>query len=81
MTRTTSIQRAAKLSALGVEVCFEINEKNKYTLFLFCYYQLKYKTLKEFHCIIYNKNKDILYYLLYLVAKLNSGRYTLKYDH
>jgi hypothetical protein len=80
MLKTTSIEEAAILSAQDQKVCFVLTKENKYTLFHFCYYQLKHRTLKEFNCIIYAKNKDILYYLLRFVVVINSKKYTLIHD-
>lgn len=80
MVKTTSIEEAAILSAKGEEVCFVLTKHNKWTLFTFCYYQLKHRTLKEFNCIIYKKNKDILYYLLRFVVLINSKKYSLVYE-
>jgi len=77
MFYTENIEIAAIESAKGTEVCFVLTKKNKYRLFTFCYYQLKHKTIKEFNCIIYAKNKDILYYLLHFVVLINSKKYTL----
>lgn len=80
MVYTTNIEEAAILSAQDKKVCFVLTKQNKYSLFTFCYYQLKHRTLKEFNCIIYAKNKDILYYILKSVAYLNSKKYSLIYD-
>lgn len=80
MIHTTSIEEAAIRSANDEEVCFVLTKENKYTLFTFCYYQLKHKTLKEFNCIIYAKERDILYYLLRFVSRINAKKYTLTYD-
>lgn len=80
MFYTTNIEEAAIMSAKNEKVCFVLTKKNKYTLFTFCYYQMKHKTLKEFNCIVYAKNKDILYHVLKFVAFLNSKKYTLIYD-
>ena len=77
MFYTKDIEEAAIESAKDTEVCFVITEENKYSLFTFCYYQLKHRTMKEFNCIIYAKKKDILYYLLYFVSAINSQRYIL----
>ncbi|MBT8344263.1 MAG: hypothetical protein KJO45_06045 [Sulfurovum sp.] len=77
MLKIDNIERATIEVAKGNEVCFVLNKKNNYTLFLFCYYQLKHKTFKEFNCIIYNKQKDLLYYILAFVAKINAKKYTL----
>lgn len=80
MLKTTSIEEAAIFSAHDQEVCFVLTKENKYTLFQFCYYQFKHRTLKEFNCIIYAKSKDTLYYLLRFVVLLNSKKYTLMQD-
>lgn len=80
MIKTSSIEEAAIHSANDQEVCFVLTKENKYTLFSFCYYQLKHKTLKEFNCIIYAKERDILYYLLRFVGRINSKKYTLVHD-
>lgn len=80
MFYTTKIEETAILSKEGKDVGFVLNAQNKWTLFTFCYYQLKHKTLKEFNCIIYAKDKDILYYVLKFVAKINSKKYTLKHE-
>jgi hypothetical protein len=80
MFYTTNIEEVAIQSAKDIEVCFVLTKQNKYSLFTFCYYQLKHKTLKEFNCIIYAKKKDILYYILKSVAFLNHKKYKLIYD-
>ena len=80
MFYTKSIEEAAIESANDKEVCFVLTKQNKYTLFTFCYYQIKHKTMKEFNCIVYAKEKDILYYLLRFVVIINSKKYTLIHD-
>lgn len=80
MFYTTNIEVAAIMSAKNEEVCFVLTKENKYSLFAFCYYQFKHRTLKEFNCIIYAKKKDILYFILKSVALLNSKKYSLIYD-
>jgi hypothetical protein len=80
MYHTDNIEDAAIHCKAGEEVCFILTDRNRFTLFQFCYFQLKHKTLREFHCIVYRKEKDILYYLLRFVAKLNCGKYELRYE-
>ena len=77
---TKDIEAAAIAAKRDEEVCFVLTKENKWSLFAFCYYQLKHRTLKEFNCIVYNKQKDTLYYLLRFVARINSKKYTLLYD-
>ncbi len=77
---TKDIETAAIAAKRDEEVCFVLTKENKWSLFAFCYYQLKHKTLKEFNCIIYNKEKDILYYILKFVVFLNSKKYKLLYE-
>lgn len=80
MLRTKDIETAAIAASRDADVCFVITKQNKWTLFAFCYYQLKHRTIKEFNCIIYNKEKDILYYILKFVVLLNSKKYKLLYE-
>lgn len=80
MVYTKNIETAAVAAKRGEEVCFVLTKENKWSLFTFCYYQLKHKTLQEFNCIIYNKQKDLLYYLLRFVTIINSKKYTLLYE-
>jgi hypothetical protein len=80
MVYTKNIEEAALWAKRGEEVCFVLTKENKWSLFTFCYYQLKHKTLKEFDCIIYNKPKNLLYYLLRFVTLINSKKYTLRYE-
>lgn len=80
MYHTDNIEDAAIHCKAGEEVCFVVTDRNRFTLFQFCYFQLKHKTLKEFHCISYRKDKDWLYYLLRGVEKLNGGNYKLRYE-
>ena len=75
-----NIEDVAKECSLGQDVVFCITSTNKYTLFLFPYFQLKYKTLKEFHHISYQKEKDLLYYFLKCCAKVSLGKYILSFD-
>lgn len=80
MLKTKDIEAAAIAASRDEEVCFVLTKKNKWTLFKFCYYQLKHKTFKEFNCIIYNKEKDMLYYFLNFVTLIDSKNHTLVYD-
>ncbi len=75
------IKEATKACAKGEELIFAINEKNRYSLFLFTFYQYKYKTNKEFKHISYQKPKDLLYYFLRLVSRISLGYYKLTYDY
>jgi hypothetical protein len=75
------IKEVTKACSRGEEPTFAINEKNKYSLFLFTFYQYKYKTNKEFKHISYQKEKDLLYYFLRLVSKISLGYYKLTYDY
>lgn len=80
MFYTQNIEIATIKSAKNKEVCFVLTRKNKYKLFTFWYYQIKHKTLKEFHCILYAKNRDMLYFILRLVAIISAKKYTLIYN-
>lgn len=75
------IEEIAKAGARGEETTFVITKKNKYTIALFCYYQVKHKTLKEFKHISYQKPKDLFYYFLKTVSKLSFGEYHISYDY
>lgn len=80
MQYTKDIEEAAKKCATGEKIVFVITNENKYTLLKFSYYQLKYKTLREFNHISYQKEKDLFYYFLLCCAKLSFGKYKLTYD-
>jgi len=75
------IEEVTKACANDEEVIFAINSKNRYSIFLFTFYQYKYKTNKEFKHISYQKSKDLLYYFLRLVSKISLGYYKLTYDY
>lgn len=77
---TTNIKEAAQACARGERVTFVINAQNKWSIFLFCMYQLRYKTLKDFKHISYQKPKDGFYWLLKTVDLLSFGTYKLTYD-
>ncbi len=80
MIITEDIEEAVRLSAQGEEVCFAINEHNRSGIFTVCYYELKYRTRKEFRCIRYRKTKDLLYWWLKTVSLLSFGYLTLIYE-
>ncbi|XPV70401.1 MAG: hypothetical protein ACNI25_07435 [Halarcobacter sp.] len=75
------IKEATKACAKGEEITFAINKENKYSLFLFTYYQYKYKTNKEFKHISYEKPKDLLYYFLLFISKISFSYYKLSYNY
>lgn len=75
------IEEATKACANGEDVTFAITDKNRWSIFSFSYYQIKHKTTKEFTHISYQKNKDLLYYLLLLCSKISFGKYQLSYDY
>ncbi|WP_321467760.1 hypothetical protein [Halarcobacter sp.] len=75
------IKEVTKACSKGETVSFAITSKNKYSLFLFTYYQYKYNTNKEFKHISYQKPKDLLFYFLKLVSKISFGYYKLTYDY
>jgi hypothetical protein len=63
MIKTQNIYTAAKLVSLNKKVCFVINKHNKWNVFIFWFYQMKFRTYKSFHCIIYNKKKT--FYIIF----------------
>lgn len=71
------IEEAAKMLSNGENIAFGINDKNKSSFFSFFYYQIKHKTNKEFKIIYYETEKDALYFMISLVAKMSFGRYKL----
>ena len=81
MIITYNIENAAYLCAKGEDVTFAITKQNEWSLFLFCFYQLKYKTLKDFKKISFRKKKDPLYYFLKLFATISFGYYTISFDY
>jgi len=54
-----------------------LHTKNRYSLFTFCWFQLKAKTRKEFRTILYSAPKDGLYYALKIASLLSFGYYKL----
>jgi len=81
MKLTQSIEEAAVLCSVYKECTFVITQDNKYTLFMFAYYQAKYKTLNSFKNISYQKSKDALYYFLKLFSIISLNYYKLTYDY
>ncbi|CAA6823380.1 MAG: Unknown protein [uncultured Sulfurovum sp.] len=79
--RTENVEQAVIHSKKGKDVSFVITPKNKYSLFKVCYYELKHRTRSEFRTIIYQKKKDLLYYMLRGVHLLTFGHYTLVYEY
>jgi hypothetical protein len=77
---TKDIKQAALLCSRGERVTFVITKENKWSLFSFCFYQYKFRTLKDFKHISYQKEKDGLYWFLKAVAVVSFGTYTLSYD-
>lgn len=75
------IKEATIATANGEEIVFVIHEKNKYSIFLYGFYQYKYHTNKEFKHISYQKPKDMLYYFLKFITKISFGVYKLSYDY
>lgn len=81
MLVTMDIEEAALACSKDEKVTFVINQNNKWHIFLFCVYQIKYKTLKDFQHISFEKEKDGLYWLLKTVAFLSFGTYKLTYNY
>lgn len=81
MFYSDNIEEIVKACKRGEEATFIINKENKYTITFFCYYQLKYKTLKEYKNISYQKPRDLFYYFLKTVSKLSFGEYHISYDY
>lgn len=81
MRKIYDINEAAKACANGEDITFAINDKNKYAVLLFGFYQYKYHTNKEFKHISYEKSKDIFYYVLLSISKISLGHYKLTYDY
>jgi hypothetical protein len=54
-----------------------LHSKNRYSLFLFCWFQFKARTRKEFRTILYSAPKDLLYYGLKAASFLSFGYYRL----
>lgn len=80
MLVTTNIEEAAMACSKDEKVTFVINQNNRCRIFLFSIYQLKYRTLKVFKHISFQREKDTFYWLLKMVAILSFGTYTLTYD-
>lgn len=79
--RTENIEEAVMNSKEGKDVAFIITSANKYSLFKVCYYEIKHCTRSEFRTIVYNKNKDLLYYMLRFVHIITFGHYNLVYEY
>jgi len=79
--RTDDIEEAVIKSKEGKNVSFVITPTNKYSLFKVCYYEIKHCTRSEFRTIIYQKEKDLLYYMLKFVHIITFGHYNLVYDY
>jgi hypothetical protein len=80
MKKYYDIEELTKALVAGEEAIFALNARNKYSLCKFAYYQLKYKTTKEFREISYEKEKDLCYYFLLLCSKLSFGKYKLTWS-
>ena len=59
------------------KAAFLLHPKNTLSLFDYWRYQLRYRTLKEFHIILYAARKNFLYRFLSSVATLSFGTYQL----
>ncbi|WP_295421982.1 hypothetical protein [Sulfurovum sp.] len=79
--RTENIEEAVIHSKEGKDVAFVITSTNKYSLFKVCYYEIKHRTRSEFRTIVYNKKKDLLYYMLRFVHIITFGHYNLVYEY
>lgn len=79
--RTENIEEAVMNSKEGEDVAFVITSNNKYSLFKVCYYEIKHRTRSEFRTIVYNKKKDLLYYMLRFVHIITFGHYNLVYEY
>lgn len=80
MLMSKDIEEVARACKSGEEMTFIITKENKLSLFAFCFYQFKYRTLKEFKTISYQKEKDLLYWFLKAVAIISFGKYKITYD-
>jgi len=56
---------------------FFISSKNQYSVFQYCFFQLKHRTFNEFRIILYTAQKSWLYYLLKLASTLSLGYYKI----
>ncbi len=56
---------------------FLLHRKNRFSLFRFCWLQLKARTIKEFRIILYVAPKDFFYYCLKCASLLFLGYYKL----
>lgn len=81
MIHTSNIEYCAYLCSKKENVAFVITRYNEMSLFLFCYYQLKYKTMRDFKTIIFKKQKDFLYYFLKFISLLSFNYYKIHYRY
>ncbi len=81
MIQTYNIEYCAYLCSKKEKVTFVITKDNEMSLFLFCYYQWKYKTTRDFKTIIFKKQKDILYYFLKFISILSFNYYKIHYAY
>lgn len=73
---SNKIDEAIKIAAYP-KAAFLLHSKNASTLFECWRYQIRFCTLKEFRIILYAAPKNILYRLLFWVASISFGTYSL----
>lgn len=73
---TNKIHEAA-LIAHYPKAAFLLHSKNATTLFNFWKYQFRYRTMSEFHIILFAAPKNLLYRLLSATAWISFGTYRL----
>lgn len=56
---------------------FLLHPKNTLSLFSYCKYQIRYRSLEEFRIILYASPKNILYRVLSCIAVISFGTYRL----
>lgn len=59
------------------KAAFLVHSKNIATLFECWKYQLQYRTINEFHIILYAAPKNLLYRLLLVASSISFGMYRL----
>ena len=80
MKKIYNIEEAVKATANDEEITFVVTDETKYDILKVVYYQIKHKTNKEFKHISYEKNKDIIFYILKFFSIISFGIYKLTYD-
>jgi len=59
------------------KTAYLVNAQHPYSLFRYCLYQFRQRTLKEFRIILYAAPKNWLYYALKVVSLISFGYYRL----